>query len=498
MKRKLLSLFLVFSIIASLFSTSAFAAVDLNSSSVSSAITKISDNLLSLTAAKRTEYFNLLSTYLQTNDGIDALVAGLQDSSKVPSALTEFYNNYSAALTANKDDAIFLLKFMKCIPEEKRKESLTDFENKSDVTISSTDTQNALNNVYVALVPANTIDMLRNDHGIGANTILTLFTALKGSIYLTNTSTSSTELKLKTSSVTFDNAVQSYLSGTVINGTTITDTYSLSNVLCSAFNAADPTIDPIRSDITKVLREIGLFEPSTVGGGGYGGGSGGGSSGGSSSGSTNGSGTDNGSGTEPETPTVNPPVIAAPVATSTFTDVQNTWSEPYVGALESRHIFAGYPDGGFHPEAKITRQEIAVVLVKALGIESELKSDATVNFTDKDSIADWSEPYIALLDELGIFKGYDDGGFHPEATLTREEFAALVARVVKQAPKSNPLSFSDKSSFSSWSQDNINTCSALGIVSGYEDGSFKPKEEIKRSESAVMIYRLMYIDGYLS
>lgn len=176
----------------------------------------------------------------------------------------------------------------------------------------------------------------------------------------------------------------------------------------------------------------------------------------------------------------------------TFTDIANHWAKDYVNAMADNGIFKGYGDGTFLPDKALTRQEMAVTVVRVLGIEGELGKADINSFSDDDKIASWAKDYVYLLVSRSIFAGYADGSFGPDDLITREQFALVLSRIsVPQATEDFVLSFADNDSISSWAKDAVREMAYLKIVTGYEDNTFRPANSLTRAEACTMIYRYL-------
>lgn len=118
---------------------------------------------------------------------------------------------------------------------------------------------------------------------------------------------------------------------------------------------------------------------------------------------------------------------------TSFPDVPEKWSKPYIGYLEGFNVVTGYEDGTFRPDQHITRAEMAVMMAKAEGynIDPDISADE-VDFPDVDAgYAAWSAAKaIQILSDLGIMDGYTDGTFRPGQPITRAETVAVVNRVL--------------------------------------------------------------------
>ncbi|MBQ8263764.1 MAG: S-layer homology domain-containing protein, partial [Oscillospiraceae bacterium] len=148
----------------------------------------------------------------------------------------------------------------------------------------------------------------------------------------------------------------------------------------------------------------------------------------------------------------------------------------------------GYPDGTVRPSANITRAEVATIFFRLLDDEVRAQFMTTENeFTD---IADgaWYNTAISTMAAMGIVNGYEDGSFQPNKNITRAEFAAIAARFDLEAnAEGNP--FTDIAGH--WAESEICKAANNGWVKGYEDGSFQPNEFISRAEAMTMLGRLL-------
>lgn len=148
----------------------------------------------------------------------------------------------------------------------------------------------------------------------------------------------------------------------------------------------------------------------------------------------------------------------------------------------------GYEDGTIRPNGHITRAEAATVFFRLLTDEAR---DA--NLTDRSpypdvSAGDWYNKAIATLSRMGILSGYEDGSFRPNATVTRAEFAAMAARFDTEAkPVDTP--FTDLNGC--WAADEIAKAYGKGWVNGYGDNTFRPNGPITRAEAVTLINRVL-------
>lgn len=179
-----------------------------------------------------------------------------------------------------------------------------------------------------------------------------------------------------------------------------------------------------------------------------------------------------------------------------FADLAGHWSKAEVEALASKLVVVGTGANKFEPKRDITRAEFAALVVGALGLEA---TGTTDKFSDVKADA-WYAGVIAAAVNAGIIEGYTDGTFKPNAKITREELASLVVRSLKFAGKDVTLtatevaqaltSFKDASKLT-WAKADIAAAVKAGIVYGQKPTLLANKATTTRSEAAAMINRFL-------
>lgn len=150
-------------------------------------------------------------------------------------------------------------------------------------------------------------------------------------------------------------------------------------------------------------------------------------------------------------------------------------------------FLVGYADGTFGPERNMTRAEVTTMFARLL--TEQIEADKTYSNTFNDVAKDcWAANYIGYMQQFGIVTGYEDGSFRPDAPVTRAEFAAIASRFEKLTQGS--ASFTDVPD-THWAVRYINFAATRGWVTGYEDGTFKPEHSITRAEVAAVTCRLL-------
>ena len=147
----------------------------------------------------------------------------------------------------------------------------------------------------------------------------------------------------------------------------------------------------------------------------------------------------------------------------------------------------GYEDDSFKPENNMTREEVAVMFSRLLKNPPVKGQVYAYNFPDVDQ-SRWSVTAISYMNKLGIVKGYPDGDFKPEASITRAEFAAMAARFADL--QEGDKTFSDLDS-SHWAYDVVRKAASAGWISGYPDGTFKADNPITRAEVVTITNKML-------
>ncbi len=178
-------------------------------------------------------------------------------------------------------------------------------------------------------------------------------------------------------------------------------------------------------------------------------------------------------------------------APAPYTDIAGHWAAGKIAEAVQQGIVSGYQDGTFKPDTQISRAEFAVMLAKALKLESE---GAALGFIDAENIGAWAKASVAQAVEAGIISGYSDGSFRPRANITRAELAVMIARAYAiEAVSVGSSGFADESDIADWARGAVSLVKELGIVSGKRDNKYAPKDTATRAEAVTMIMNLLQV-----
>lgn len=177
-----------------------------------------------------------------------------------------------------------------------------------------------------------------------------------------------------------------------------------------------------------------------------------------------------------------------------FADTEGHWAQDNIAYVFARGLFSGETeDDGltyFRPDRSLSRAEIAAVLVRLLGENVEDYAQVSLPFEDADSLPEWALPYIRAVYALGLVNGRatETGAVYAaNEPITRAELVTILEKTLPKGYAAGELTFSDADTIPDWAAEAVAVLTNLGILGGYEDGSFQPNGAIKRSEAAKVL-----------
>ncbi|WHH57235.1 S-layer homology domain-containing protein [Petroclostridium sp. X23] len=183
-------------------------------------------------------------------------------------------------------------------------------------------------------------------------------------------------------------------------------------------------------------------------------------------------------------------VLAFQISDSFFMkDISGHWAEEDIKNLSYMGIIKGN-SGQANPDSLISRAEFIALLVRALGYDSQV-SEGLSPFKDVKT-DDWYYNVLIVAKETGITKGNPDGTFSPNRFISREEIVLLLVRAMdlEKEAVSTTRSFKDIKSGYKYKSE-LNAAINTGIINGYADNTFRPGSNALRAEAAVMIKRML-------
>ncbi|WP_342478582.1 S-layer homology domain-containing protein [Paenibacillus sp. FSL H7-0350] len=177
----------------------------------------------------------------------------------------------------------------------------------------------------------------------------------------------------------------------------------------------------------------------------------------------------------------------------TFSDVSsNSWASGVIKSMAAKHIIEGISSSEFQPLGEVTRAQFAAMIARALG----LKTGSPSIFADVDSGL-WYAESVAAVNEAGIVLGRSKDAFAPNELITREEMAVMIVRAYehlkgsKSSSESASSSFSDHTLIRDWAKNAVSTADQAGLIKGRGNQQFAPQATMTRAESAQVIFNLL-------
>jgi len=176
-----------------------------------------------------------------------------------------------------------------------------------------------------------------------------------------------------------------------------------------------------------------------------------------------------------------------------FFDVPAThWAHSAIQRAAALGIVQGNPDGSYKPNEATTRAEFITMLAKAFKWQSEENEASELSFQDNDNIGAWAKDAIAQGLKRGIVTGYTDGSFRPNQEITRTEMIVMIARALGiKASDLEQTSFSDDDNIPAWAKGAVESLREQGHLAGRSGNSFAPNEAASRAEALVIILRVL-------
>ncbi len=198
----------------------------------------------------------------------------------------------------------------------------------------------------------------------------------------------------------------------------------------------------------------------------------------------------------PSVPVTTPQPTKAPASSSEnpFKDLDSVdWAREAIVSLYKQGKVNGVSEGKFEPNRNITRAEFAKLVSGAFNIAA----DSDVSFADVNA-NDWYNSSVMAVASAGLVKGNSSNEFMPNASLTRQDMATIIYRLIEHLGKADILSkdgnaesLGDYSSISDYAVEAVGKLYANGIVNGTGDNSFAPLKSTTRAEATVLLYRIM-------
>lgn len=177
-----------------------------------------------------------------------------------------------------------------------------------------------------------------------------------------------------------------------------------------------------------------------------------------------------------------------------LTDITGHYAESHIRKLLDYGVVSGYEDKSYRPDNAITRAEFASLTSNALEKACGYSLKSAPVFADMEG--HWAKEIVAKLVACGIVNGFEDRTFKPDLKITRGQAAIIAANMLSYCGlpgKDYAKAFPDTAGH--YADGHIQTLQHYGVVNGYEDGLFRPDEEITRGQAAMYIANCLTVLG---
>lgn len=176
-----------------------------------------------------------------------------------------------------------------------------------------------------------------------------------------------------------------------------------------------------------------------------------------------------------------------------FNDIENHWAKDDILFAASRELFNGIQPGVFSPDSEMTRGMFVTVLGRLSGVNAV---DYTASYFEDVEAGLWYSPYVEWAVEAGIVRGYGNGLFGPNDRVTREQMALMIMEYagytgLELSNGNMTATFADADAVSKWAKDAVITIHESGIIKGNLNNYFAPKDKANRAEVAAVLKRFI-------
>ncbi|MDU7472547.1 MAG: S-layer homology domain-containing protein, partial [Paenibacillus macerans] len=176
-----------------------------------------------------------------------------------------------------------------------------------------------------------------------------------------------------------------------------------------------------------------------------------------------------------------------------FADVNGHWAQEDIVLMANKLLIEGRGQGLFVPDDSVSRAEFAAMLVRALGLDDEPNGAAP--FRDVAPGA-WYAGAVRAAHEAQLIDGFEDGTFRSMEPITREQAAVMIVRAMVYAGAApvadvTPKTFADAADIAPWARDAVKRLAEASVIHGLSERTFGPREHVTRAQSAALLKRTL-------
>ncbi len=195
-------------------------------------------------------------------------------------------------------------------------------------------------------------------------------------------------------------------------------------------------------------------------------------------------------------PAVKPDAPQTPVAEKfEFKDLENAeWAKESIAELLDRKIISESDDKNFNPHREMTRAEFAKMIVTALGLKAEGAGTGLMDISENQ----WYYEYVRAAEEHGLIMGDENGFFNAESSITRQDMAVIIMRVFEKldfAAMDAKEAFADDADIAEYAKTAVYTMKEMGVLNGVGEEKFAPKGNVTRAMGAKVVFEMLKVVG---
>ncbi len=175
-------------------------------------------------------------------------------------------------------------------------------------------------------------------------------------------------------------------------------------------------------------------------------------------------------------------------------DIEGHWAQQPIEEWLKKGFASGYPDDTFRPNQEVSRSEFVALVNRAFGFDYE---GVATNFSDVNE-GSWYYKEVGVAGAAGYIGGYRDGSFEPYRSISRQEVACILVRLLNLRSSTKLANFTDANEIPQWSRGSIGAVALKGLMAGFPDQTFRATSSITRAEAVASLdraLRLMIVES---
>lgn len=187
-----------------------------------------------------------------------------------------------------------------------------------------------------------------------------------------------------------------------------------------------------------------------------------------------------------------------------FKDLPAThWANQVMQFMVARQVINGMDANHVAPDSQVSRAQFVTMLVKAMGLSL---ANTNSSYQDVQA-GSWYHAYVETASQAGLINGYGNSLFVPEGNISREQMAVILVKALQKKSSSPALTdsetalllstYPDRNQLSDWSKASMAWAVKNGLISGYPNGTLAPRNTATRAEAAVMLHKYMQSAGLI-